>query len=197
MRAFAVRSAARIIVARASAPQRARVGSALRALSAPAPFTHVSPHTIAVPDVPYADYILERSASRGSQPALIDAASGRSFTHASLGGRVDAAAAALAAAGVRAGDVVNIHLPNCIEYFVAFAAVTRLGAVNTTSNPLYTVDEARGPPRAGRRVRQLRTAVRRERRNLLPPPPAPPRPTLASRARSSRTSTATRRCAGW
>jgi hypothetical protein len=53
----------------------------------------VSPHAITVPNMPYADYILEHSASRGSQPALIDAASGRSFTHASLGGRVDAAAA--------------------------------------------------------------------------------------------------------
>jgi acyl-CoA synthetase (AMP-forming)/AMP-acid ligase II len=157
--------------------------------SAAQPFTHVSPHAITVPNMPYADYILEHSASRGSQPALIDAASGRSFTHASLGGRVDAAAAALAAAGVRAGDVVNLHLPNCIEYFIAFAAVTRLGAVNTTSNPLYTADEVRGPvgaaaPACGAALRG--GSARRHRAA-----PACPR------ARSSRTSTATRRCAGW
>ncbi len=47
----------------------------------------------------------------------------------------------MASRGVRDGDVVAIHMPNSPEYIIAFQAVAQLGAINTTSNPLYTPSE--------------------------------------------------------
>jgi acyl-CoA synthetase (AMP-forming)/AMP-acid ligase II len=42
---------------------------------------------------------------------------------------------------VQRGDVVAIHMPNCPEYIIAFQAIASIGAINTTSNPLYTTTE--------------------------------------------------------
>lgn len=39
------------------------------------------------------------------------------------------------------GDVLDIHMPNLPEYVVAFQAAASLGAVLTTSSPLYTASE--------------------------------------------------------
>ena len=170
-------------VSSSAAPRAATAFSAPPPPSA-SPHTYTSKYSVTVPDVSFTEYVLERATHFGERAALIDAASGRSFTYASLPGRVAGAAAALAAAGVRAGDVVNLHLPNCLEYFIAFAAITSLGAANTTSNPLYMPSEVRsrrgGAPH--RRVRGCST--------LYPPPPLP-------RPHSSRTSTATRASSGW
>ena len=55
--------------------------------------------------------------------------------------RIGTSAKALAAKGVKSGDVVSIHMPNSPEYVIAFQAVCSLGAICTTSNPLYTPAE--------------------------------------------------------
>jgi len=46
-------------------------------------------------------------------------------------------ATALHQLGVRKGDVVAIHLPNCIQYVVSYYAITRLGAIASGINPTY------------------------------------------------------------
>ena len=51
------------------------------------------------------------------------------------------AAAGLAARGFRKGDVFAIYSPNLPEYAVAFHAVSLLGGIITTINPLYTAAE--------------------------------------------------------
>ncbi|GAI99282.1 unnamed protein product, partial [marine sediment metagenome] len=38
-------------------------------------------------------------------------------------------ATALVDLGIKKGDVVAIHLPNCIQYVVAYYAITRIGAI--------------------------------------------------------------------
>ncbi|CAL4937680.1 unnamed protein product [Urochloa decumbens] len=74
--------------------------------------------------------------------ALADAGTGQSLTFAAVRSAVLTTAVALASrAGVRPGDVVLILAPNCVLYPVCFLAVTALGAVATTANPLYTPRE--------------------------------------------------------
>lgn len=50
---------------------------------------------------------------------------------------VDRLATYLDSIGVKKGDVVAIHLPNCIQYIVAYYAITSIGAIATGVNPTY------------------------------------------------------------
>uniref|UniRef100_K4ALV4 4-coumarate--CoA ligase n=1 Tax=Setaria italica TaxID=4555 RepID=K4ALV4_SETIT len=83
-----------------------------------------------------------------SDPALslsdlaLDAATGRALTFEALRSAVLATAAALSSrARVHRGNVVLLLAPNCVLYPVCFLAVTAIGAVATTANPLYTPRE--------------------------------------------------------
>ena len=87
------------------------------------------------------DFVLEHSARYGDKPALVDGPSGHTYTHAETSDAIRAAAGALAARGIVKGDVVALYAPNAPEYAIAFHAVAALGAVCTTINPIYTVDE--------------------------------------------------------
>ena len=51
-------------------------------------------------------------------------------------------AAALAALGVRRGDVVSVQLPSTPEFVIIYHAIARLGAVLTTLHMAYGPDEA-------------------------------------------------------
>jgi len=46
-------------------------------------------------------------------------------------------ATALVDLGTKKGDVVAIHLPNCIQYVVSYYAITRIGAIASGINPTY------------------------------------------------------------
>ncbi|MFB7718971.1 class I adenylate-forming enzyme family protein [Nocardia sp. NPDC056100] len=65
------------------------------------------------------------------------------LTNVRFQARVDAAASVLFAAGVRAGDVVALVLPNRVELVVALFAAWRLGAALTPVNPGLTDDDIR------------------------------------------------------
>jgi len=39
--------------------------------------------------------------------------------------------------GIKRGDVVAMHLPNCAQYIIAYYAITRIGAVANGINPTY------------------------------------------------------------
>lgn len=96
---------------------------------------------VAIPEVSLSEYVLGGAAARGEKPALIDGPSGRALTYGGLVGAARRAAGGLAARGFGKGDVFAILSPNLPEYAVAFHAVAMLGGVNTTLNPLYTVEE--------------------------------------------------------
>jgi acyl-CoA synthetase (AMP-forming)/AMP-acid ligase II len=66
--------------------------------------------------------------------AYVDVDSGRRLTFGEWHRDAGAAAARMAAKGVRPGDVVAIALPPSIDYAIACAAVLRLGAVATGIN---------------------------------------------------------------
>jgi long-chain acyl-CoA synthetase len=54
---------------------------------------------------------------------------------------VDRFAAALQGLGVRKGDRVAVHLPNCPQFMIAYYAVLRIGAIVVPCNPIYTPRE--------------------------------------------------------
>jgi acetyl-CoA synthetase len=67
----------------------------------------------------------------------------RRLTYVGLRDQVCGAANALAALGVRRGDVVAIHLPNLIEAFVAIHACNRIGAIYTVLFSGFSPDAIR------------------------------------------------------
>ncbi len=96
---------------------------------------------VEIPDVPFTDFVLARAGERGDKPALIEATTGRTITYAELIESVRGLAAGLAARGFGKGDVFAHYAPNLPEYAVAFHGVAAAGGVNTTANPLLTVEE--------------------------------------------------------
>ena len=96
---------------------------------------------VEIPDATFTDFVLARAGALGDKPALIDAPSGRTITYAQLAESVRGVAAGLADRGFGKGDVFAHYAPNLPEYAVAFHAVATVGGVNTTANPLMTVEE--------------------------------------------------------
>lgn len=66
---------------------------------------------------------------------------GAGITYRSLNTLVDRFAAALQALGVKKGDRVAIHLPNCPQFVIAYYAALRIGAIVVPCNPLYQAHE--------------------------------------------------------
>src|ERR671925_2074156 len=103
---------------------------------------YASPHPpLDFPQLPLTDFVLARSAERGTRAALICAVTGRTISYAELPGLVERTAAGLAELGIGKGDVCAIFAPNSPDYVVAVLAIARLGAIATTASPLYTKDD--------------------------------------------------------
>jgi acyl-CoA synthetase (AMP-forming)/AMP-acid ligase II len=96
---------------------------------------------VAIPDLSLSQFVMEEVARRGDHPTLIDGTSGLVMTAADLVFRVEAAAAALGALGVKRGDVVALMTPNQPNFVVAFHGALAAGAAVTPLNPLLTEEE--------------------------------------------------------
>ena len=96
---------------------------------------------VEIPDVTLTDFVLGRAAEAGDKAAFIDAPSGGTITYRELVESVRGLAIGLAERGFGKGDVFAHYTPNLPEYAVAFHGVASAGGVNTTANPLLTVDE--------------------------------------------------------
>ena len=59
------------------------------------------------------------------------------MTYGEFHHHVLALATALANLGVKKGDVVAFHLPNCFQYVISYFATTRIGAIASGINPTY------------------------------------------------------------
>lgn len=71
-------------------------------------------------------------------PAMCFIAGGQSWmTYKEFKDAVNKFATYLASIGVKKGDVVAAHLPNCPQYVVTYYATVKLGAVITGVNPTY------------------------------------------------------------
>ena len=103
---------------------------------------HRSPFPdVAIPEVALQTFVFQHTDQWADKPALIDGPSGRTLTYGQLRAAIGKVAASLAARGFGKGDVFSIYSPNIPEYAVIFYAVTTVGGVVTTTNPLYTADE--------------------------------------------------------
>jgi acyl-CoA synthetase (AMP-forming)/AMP-acid ligase II len=96
---------------------------------------------VTIPDVSLPAFVFADAAKHAAKPALIDGPSGRTITYRELVGGARLVAGGLAARGFQQGEVFAIYCPNLPEYAVAFYGVLLAGGVNTTINPLYTVEE--------------------------------------------------------
>jgi acyl-CoA synthetase (AMP-forming)/AMP-acid ligase II len=96
---------------------------------------------VEIPDVSFTDFVLARAHEFGERPALVDGSNGRTITYEQLASSVGMVAASLAERGFSKGDVLAHYAPNLPEYAVMFHGVATAGGVNTTANPLLTVEE--------------------------------------------------------
>ncbi|TGD84588.1 AMP-dependent synthetase [Mycolicibacterium sp. CH28] len=82
--------------------------------------------------------LFQRRLEQGSElPALADEHNG-TLSNAETAARIDLARACLSAAGVSAGDVVAVKLPNRVELIITLFAAWQLGAAVTPVNPSLT-----------------------------------------------------------
>lgn len=90
-------------------------------------------------------WLLEaRAQGRPDHPFLVFApndAPPETWTYRSFRGAVARFAGGLAAEGVRQGDCVVLHMENCIEFLIAWHALSRIGAVAVTTNTRSSPDE--------------------------------------------------------
>jgi acyl-CoA synthetase (AMP-forming)/AMP-acid ligase II len=73
--------------------------------------------------------------------ALVDVPSAATTTYRQLIEQVIATAGALAARGIRVGDVVGLLAPNSSLFAIVFHGILRAGATATTLNALFTVND--------------------------------------------------------
>lgn len=66
---------------------------------------------------------------------------GNDLSYSDLKRDIDGLACALGTLGVKKGDRVALHLPNCTQFPIAFYATLALGAVVVPCNPLYVARE--------------------------------------------------------
>jgi fatty-acyl-CoA synthase len=84
----------------------------------------------------------QRTAARfADRPALVSRQQDVRLTYAELDAAVDAAAAGLLRAGIRAGDRVGIWAPNCAEWVLVQYATAKVGAILVNVNPAYRTHE--------------------------------------------------------
>ncbi len=96
---------------------------------------------IEIPRVPLFEYVFGRAAEFADKPAMIDGASGRVVTYATMEAEIRALAGGLVARGLAKGTVVAIMALNAPEYAIVFHGVVMAGGVVTTINPTYTERE--------------------------------------------------------
>ena len=101
---------------------------------------------VEIPDVSVYDYLFSGLTDDDlGRTAVFDSATGSETTYGDLRARIDAFAGALAARGIKPGDVVALHCPNTAAFIIAFHGILRAGATATTINSLYTPARDRQP----------------------------------------------------
>ena len=96
---------------------------------------------VGIPDTTLVPFVLQRAAELGDKTAIYCAVTGRSYSYAGLAAAIRRVAAGLAARGVHKGDVVGLVSPNTPDFAVVFYAITTLGAICSTVNPIATAEE--------------------------------------------------------
>ncbi|GFP80142.1 4-coumarate--coa ligase 1 [Phtheirospermum japonicum] len=91
--------------------------------------------------LPIHTYCFQNLPNHRSRPALINAATGESFTHADIDLTARRVASGLHNLGIRKRQVIMLLLHNSPEFVFVFLAASFIGATATTANPNYTAAE--------------------------------------------------------
>ncbi len=97
------------------------------------------PHSIDYPQKSLYQLFQEAKDQYNDNPAVNFM--GGELTYKELNSQVNSFASALSELGVKKGDRVAIHLPNCTQFPIAFFATLALGAIVVPFNPLYVARE--------------------------------------------------------
>ena len=110
------------------------------------------PATIDYPDVPLQQFLLDTAAKHPDKTATIFGAVVEPLGNALMDSTLSYGqllkltlqfAAALQALGVKKGDRVAIHLPNCPQFVIAYYATLMAGGIVVACNPQYVAREIR------------------------------------------------------
>jgi acyl-CoA synthetase (AMP-forming)/AMP-acid ligase II len=96
---------------------------------------------IEVPPGTLTDHVFAQVHEHPDRPALVDGASGRTYSYAELQGYAERCAAGLTSRGLEPGQTVALFAPNVPEYAIAYYGVALAGGTNTTVNALLTAEE--------------------------------------------------------
>lgn len=93
------------------------------------------------PNLSMVNFLFQNSSSCQSKLALIEADSGESLTYSQFKSILIKVSHGFHHLGIHKHDVVLIYSPNSIHFPICFLGVIALGAIATTVNPAYTVNE--------------------------------------------------------
>jgi len=97
------------------------------------------PATIDYPDTLMPKVLADTASRYPDQVATVF--KGAKLTYRELNELVDKFAAGLQKLGVKKGDRVAIHLPNCPQFPIAYYAILRVGGIVVPCNPMYVARE--------------------------------------------------------
>lgn len=97
------------------------------------------PHTLTYPQITVPSFLDETAVRFGDRPAAVFF--GARLSYRTLQTLVNRFAAGLVRLGVRPGDRVSLHLPNCPQFLIAYYGTLKTGAIVVPFSPLYTERE--------------------------------------------------------
>lgn len=97
------------------------------------------PTSLNYPEIPVYDFLDQTAARNPNRISIIFA--GMELTYGELKELVERFANALVALGVKKGDRVAVHLPNCPQFAIAYYALLKAGAVFSPLSPLLLPNE--------------------------------------------------------
>ena len=98
---------------------------------------------VEIPEIALTEFVLAKGQSIPEHLAMIDGASGRTYTFEELSDAIHRLAGGLQSQGFTPGTTVALMAPNMPEYAVVFHGVAVAGGTVTTVNPVYGADEVR------------------------------------------------------
>src|SRR5262245_58827752 len=96
---------------------------------------------IDIPETTIHAFVLRQAERLADKPAIIDGPTGRTMTYGQFADAVRRVATSLSRQGFRKGDVFAVYSHNVPEYGIVFNAVSMVGGIVTTANPLCTAAE--------------------------------------------------------
>ncbi|GLT80768.1 hypothetical protein SLA2020_521910 [Shorea laevis] len=93
------------------------------------------------PNLSLVSFLLNNTSTFRDKPALIDADAGESLSFSQMKSITIKLSHAFLHLGIKKNEVVLIFAPNSIQFPLCFFAITAIGAIATTANPIYTSNE--------------------------------------------------------